>query len=115
MNATKKLAAEMNINPRTRISFGQGPWAFVVTEASRKAQTFLRYQEDVAYWSAIYNAANGINYALSGRIRDVTMLHIREASAYQVVRLVAEMATDGVAIGDAPAWLDALSTQEGWK
>lgn len=115
MNATRRLASEMNINPRTRIAFGQGPWAFVVTEAARKAQTFLKYGEDTAFWAAIYNAANGINYALSGRVRDVTTLHIREASAYQVVRLVAELASANVASVDAPAWLDAKAREERWQ
>lgn len=112
---TKKLAAEMNISPRTAIRFGQGPWAFVVTEASRKASTFLKYGEEVAFWNAIYAAANGINYALSGRVQDVTTLTLREMSAYQVLKVVAEMATAGVAIVDAPSWLDAKARTEGWR
>ena len=112
---TKKLAGELRINPRTQISFGQGAWAFVVTEASRKAQTFLRYQEDMAFWGAIYSAANGINYALTGRVRAVTTLHIREASAYQVLKLVAELASADVASVDVPAWLDERAATEGWR
>ena len=109
------LAYEMNINPRTRIKFGQGPWAFVVTEASRKAQTFMRHQENVSFWGAVYDAANGINYALTGRVQDVTTLTIREMSAYRVLKLIAAMSTDGVKIVDAPAWLDARAKKEGWK
>ena len=112
---TKKLATEMNISPRTAIRFGQGPWAFVVTEASRKASTFLKYNEDAAFWSAVYAAANGINYALSGRVQDVTTLGIREMSAYNVLKIVAEMASAGVAIVDAPAWLDAKARKDGWR
>lgn len=118
MNATqttKKLASEMNISPRTAIRFGQGPWAFVVTEASRKASTFLRYNEEAAFWGAVYAAANGINYALSGRVQDVTTLTLREMTAYQVLKVVAEMASAGVAIADAPTWLDAKARKEGWK
>lgn len=111
---TKKLAAELRITPQTRIGFGQGPWAFVVTETSRKAQTFLRYGEDAAFWTAAYDAANGINYALSGRIRDVTTLSIREMSAYRVLKVVAELAGAGVAMVDVPAWLDAKAQREGW-
>lgn len=112
---TKKLATEMNITPRTAIRFGQGPWAYVVVEASRKASTFLKYGEDTAFWSAVYAAANGINYALSGRVQDVTTLGLREMSAYQVVRIIAEMASAGVATVDAPMWLDAKARKEGWK
>lgn len=111
----KTLAYEMNINPQTRITFGQGAWAFVVTEASRKAQTFMRYQENVSFWSAVYDAANGINYALTGRVQSVTALAIREMSAYRVLKLVAAMVADGVKIVDAPAWLDARAHKEGWK
>lgn len=112
---TKTLAAEMNITPRTAIRFGQGAWAYVVVEASRKAQTFLRYGEDAELWSAVYAAANGINYALSGRVRDVTTLNIREMSAYQVVKLVAEIAAAGVAMVDVPAWLDGKAVAQGWR
>jgi hypothetical protein len=112
---TKKLATELRIDPQTRIGFGRGPWAFVVTETSRKAQTFIRYGEDAAFWTAAYDAANGINYALSGRTRDVTTLGVREMSAYRVLKLVAELMTAGVAMVDAPAWLDAKAAQEGWR
>lgn len=115
-NATlAKLSTELRITPQTRLGFGQGPWAFVVTETSRKAQTFLRYGEDVAFWTAVYGAANGINYALSGRVRDVTTLGIREMSAYRVLKIVAELASAGVAAADAPAWLDRKAVREGWK
>jgi hypothetical protein len=111
---TKRLASELRINPRTRVGFGQGPWAFVVSESVRKAQTFMRYGEDVGFWNAVYDAANGINYALTGRVQATTTLGIREMSAYQVLKLVAGLASAGVAATDAPAWLDARATQEGW-
>lgn len=109
------LAYEMNISPKTRITFGQGAWAFVVTEASRKAQTFMRYGESVDFWRAAYEAANGINYAMTGRVQNVTTLGIREMSAYRVLKLIAGLMADGVAMVDAPAWLDAKARKEGWK
>ncbi len=112
---TKKLAVEMLVKSGTEITFGQGPWAYIVTKAADKAHLFMRYNEEVEFWNAVYKAAKGINYSLTGRISAVTTCCIFEMSAYQVLKLVAEIAAAGVELTDVPAYLDAKAKKEGWK
>jgi hypothetical protein len=118
MNAsmtTKKLAVEMLVKPSTKITYGQGPWAYIVTKAADKAHLFMRYNEEVDFWNAIWKAAKGINYALTGRCSSIATCNIFEMSAYQVLKLIAEIAAAGVELTDVPSYLDAKAKKEGWK
>jgi hypothetical protein len=118
MNAaaiTKTISEEILVKPRTRLGYGAGEWSAVIEKVCNKFRSFVRYGVDVEFWTAADNAARGINYALTGRVSDVATLTIREMSAYQVTKLIAEIAADRIRMADVPAWLERKAVAAGWR